>query len=134
MRRVLTAMAVLLTGVVVTQFFLAGAGSVDRSGDFYDLHRIGGSVAGPLALFTTVLAALVKAPRRTIVLAALATLLSSLQFVIAGISDEFEGDRGGALVFGLHAIDGMILMAVAVMLVRSTRDLTARVTDAATST
>jgi cytochrome b561 len=127
MRKFFAVMATLLMVVVVVQFFLAAGGAFDSAPkeESFQPHRAVGSAILLLAVLVTVVAALARMPGRVIGLSGLVAGLAVLQFVIAAIARAF-GDTGststaGELVFGLHAVNGLAIMAVAGMIARQAR-------------
>jgi Family of unknown function (DUF6220) len=129
-RKVFAGLAALLVLVVVAQFFLAGSGAFDTApnDESFQPHRAMGYSIFPLALLMTVVAALARLPGRLIGMVGLVAGLTVVQVLIAVLARAFSdtGDASttvGQLVFGLHAINGLILLAMAVMLARRARAL-----------
>jgi len=82
-----------------------------------------------LAVVLTVVAALIRMPGRLIGLCGLAAGLAVLQPVIAVIAKSF-GDAGdttaaGQFVFGLHAVNGLIILSVVRVVLQQARELPA---------
>ncbi|MEU6008155.1 DUF6220 domain-containing protein [Streptomyces sp. NPDC047453] len=118
MRKAFAWLAALLMLAVVAQFFLAASGAFDTAPDdeSFKPHRALGYGIVLLAVVLTVVAALARMPRRLIGLSGLVVGLGILQPVIAVIAEAF-GDSGdtttaGRLVFGLHAVNGLLMMSV----------------------
>src|SRR5262245_34483009 len=127
MRKVFTGLANLLMLVVVAEFFFAASGAFgtgpDR--DSYRPHHALGYVIFLLPLVMAIVAALARMPGRLIGMAALVAGLTGVQVVIAKLARAF-GDTGdstavGQLIFGLHAVGGLGIVAVAAMIVRQAR-------------
>jgi Family of unknown function (DUF6220) len=131
MRRVFALLATLLVLAFVAQFFLAASGAFDTApnDESFQPHRALGYVIFLLAVLLTILAALVRMPGRLIGMTALVAGLTVVQVLIAVLARAFNdtGDSSttaGQLVFGLHAINGLIVLAVAGTVVRRARALT----------
>ena len=112
----------LLLGAV--QIFLAGLGAfridnLNVSGDTaFAPHRAVGFAMGGVALFIVLLALLARAGTRAVVLSAVLFLLAFLaQSVLASLADH-------SVVFGgLHALDGLAILAIAAFLYLSAHRL-----------
>lgn len=131
MRKAFSGLAGFLMLAVVVQFFLAGSGAFDTepNEEAFRPHRALGYVILLLAVVLTLLAALVQMPGRIIGLSGLVVGLTILQPVIAVLADSF-GDSGdttlaGRLVFGLHAVNALIIMGVLRLILQQSRALTA---------
>ncbi|GAA1881109.1 DUF6220 domain-containing protein [Asanoa iriomotensis] len=118
MRKAFAGLAALLMVVVVVQFFLAGSGAFDDApvDEAFKPHRSLGYLTVALAIVLTLAAAVARMPGRVIGLSGLVAGLALLQPVIAVIAKGF-GDEGtttaaGQFAFGLHAVNGLIIMAV----------------------
>jgi hypothetical protein len=116
-RKVFVIIAGLLLAVVVIQFFLAAMGAFERprTEDSFAPHRMLGWAVPILALLTTGAAALARAPGRLIGLAALPIALGVMQALIRVFADMLgvAGDTtslAGAVVFGVHGVNGLIIM------------------------
>jgi asparagine N-glycosylation enzyme membrane subunit Stt3 len=139
MRRSFVALATLLMLMIVGQFFLAAMGAFDPGAkeEAFAPHRVLGYVILLFAVVLTVLAAVARLPGRLIGLTGLVGGLVLLQAVIASVANAL-GDPGvtsssaGKLVFGLHAINALIIFGVAEEVRRRTRELTRRLTETAT--
>jgi FtsH-binding integral membrane protein len=129
MRKVFAGLAVVLLLVVVAQFFFAatGAFSTAPNDESYRPHHALGYVIFLVPLVMTVVAALARMPGRLIGMPALVAGLTSVQVLIAVLARAFgdEGDSNalGQLIFGLHAVNGLAILAVAGMIVRQARAL-----------
>jgi cytochrome b561 len=124
MRRAFTGLAVLLPLAVVVQFFLAASGAYDPAPteESFQAHRALGSAIILLAVLVTVAAAAARMPRRLIGLCGLTAGLAAVQIAIseaAGLADA--GTTAGDLVFGLHAVNGLAILAVAARIARQAR-------------
>jgi hypothetical protein len=130
MRRVFALLATLLVLVVVAQFFLAASAAFDTApnDESFQPHRALGDGIVVFAILLTIVAGLARMPGRLIGMTGLVAGLGILQLVIAVIAKAF-GDSGdtsttaGNLVFGLHAINGLIILAVAGTVARRARAL-----------
>ncbi|MPZ61284.1 MAG: hypothetical protein GEU93_08305 [Propionibacteriales bacterium] len=130
MRKTFAVLAILLMLAVVTQFFLAASGAFDTApkDESFQAHRALGYGILLFAVVLTLIAAVARMPGRLIGMTGLVAGLTLVQGVIRAIASAF-GETGdstttaGQLVFGLHAINGLIIMAVAGMIVRQAREL-----------
>ncbi|GLW99627.1 DUF6220 domain-containing protein [Microtetraspora sp. NBRC 16547] len=121
MRRVYVVLAGLQLLAVLAQFYFAGVGAFDKpqSGDSYAMHGTIGMMAIPvLSLLATVVATLAKAPGRLIGLSItpLGLVVVQMLIIILGRAlDDATGDTTTAslAVLGLHAVNGLGVMAVA---------------------
>jgi hypothetical protein len=131
MRRSFAGLATLLMLAVVVQFFLAASGAFDTApnDESFQTHRALGYGIVLFAILVTVVAAMARMPGRLIGLSGLVAGLAVLQGVIAAIAKAFDdtggGSTAGELVFGLHALGGLAIMAVLGMIVRHARELSA---------
>jgi hypothetical protein len=130
LRRVFALLATLLVLVVVAQFFLAASGAFDTApnDESFRPHRALGYVIFLLPVVMTIVAALARMPGRLIGMAALVAGLTVVQVVIAMLARAFDDTGGtsttaGKLVFGLHAVNGLIILAVAGTVARRARAL-----------
>ena len=129
MRKVFAGLATLLTLAVVAQFFLAASGAFDTAPneESFQPHRALGYGIVLFAVLMTLVAALARVPGRLIGMTGLVAGLAVLQGVIRAIASAF-GDTGdsttaGQLIFGLHAVNALVIMAVAGMIARQAREL-----------
>jgi hypothetical protein len=113
----------LVAGAV--QIFLAGLGvfhlhayGLDATAGDSALtpHRTLGFAMGGLAIFILVAALLARAGRQAIILAVLlAALTTVVQSLLAGLADDH------AVYGGLHALDGLAIIAIAALLLYQAR-------------
>ncbi|MGH3647647.1 MAG: DUF6220 domain-containing protein [Micromonosporaceae bacterium] len=127
MRKVFAGLAILLMVVVAAEFFLAASGAFNTAPkeESFQAHRALGYLILLFAVLMTLVAALARAPGRLIGMAALVAGLVVVQSVIRGIASAV-GDTAataGQLIFGLHAVNGLVIMAVVGMIVRQARQL-----------
>ncbi|NUR26916.1 MAG: hypothetical protein HOV83_13915 [Catenulispora sp.] len=120
MRKAYAGLAVLLTVLVVAQFFFAASGAFGAAADShsYDPHHALGYVIFSVPVLLTAVAALGRLGGRAIWLPLVIAGLVSLQVVIAEIAKGLDG-TAGALVFGLHALGGLAIMGVTGVIVRT---------------
>src|SRR5262245_53565577 len=129
MRKVFAGLAILLMLVVVVQFYLAASGafSTAPNDESFRPHRALGYVIFILPVLMTIVGALGRLPGRLIGMAGLIAGLTVVQMVIAQIAKAFgdtdDSTTAGQLVFGLHAINGLAILAVVGMIVRTARTL-----------
>jgi hypothetical protein len=117
MRRAYLTVLGLLIAALVVQLYLAGVGAFDRPRDdgSFALHRFTGMVVFPvLILVATALAAANRLPGRLIGLTLLPLGVVILQALIGVVARVFDADTGGStltgtLIFGLHALNGMVV-------------------------
>ncbi len=130
MRRVFALLATLLLLTVVAQFFLAASGAFNTApnDESFQPHRAFGYMIILIAALLAIVAALARMPGRLIGMTALVAGLTVVQVLIAVLARAFNdtGDSSttaGQVVFGLHAINGLIVLAVAGTVVRRARAL-----------
>lgn len=112
MRKAFAGLATLLLLVVVAQFYFAASGGFSTGPDraAYRPHHALGYVIFLLPMAMAVVAALARMPRRLTWLAVLVTGLATVEVVIAKVAMASSSAVGG-LVFGLHAVCGIALLA-----------------------
>jgi Family of unknown function (DUF6220) len=136
LRRVFAGLAILLMLAVVAQFFLAASGAFDTAPneESFRPHRALGYVIFVLPVLMTIVAALARMPGRLAGMAGLVAGLVVVQVVIAQVAGAFgdtdDSTTAGQLVFGLHAVNGLIIVALAGRILRQARALSgSAVTD-----
>ncbi|MEV0810402.1 DUF6220 domain-containing protein [Micromonospora sp. NPDC050200] len=120
LRKVFAGLAALLALVIVVQFFLAASGAFDTApkDESFQIHRSLGYVILLFAAVLTIVAALTRMPGRLIGMTGLVAGLVVVQVLIREFATAL-GDTGGTsttagqLIFGLHAVNGLIILAVA---------------------
>jgi cytochrome b561 len=130
MRKVFAWLATLLMVLVVAQFYFAayGAFSSAPNDESFAPHRAMGYAIFLLTVVMTIVGALTRIPGRLIGMSGLVAGLGALQVVIAVLARAF-GETGditttaGQLVFGLHAVNGLAIMAVVGSVLRQARAL-----------
>jgi hypothetical protein len=130
MHKAFTGLATVLLLAVVAQFFLAASGAFDTApnDESFQTHRALGYGIVLFAILMTIVAAIARMPGRLIGMTGLVAGLAVVQGVIRAIAKAF-GDTGdttttaGRLVFGLHAVNGLVIVAVIWMIVRQSREL-----------
>lgn len=130
LRRVFAVLATLLALLVVAQFFLAASGAFNTApkDESFQPHRALGYGIVLFALLLTIVAALARLPRRLIGMTGLVAGLGIGQGLIAAAADAFNGagdtsSTAGTLVFGLHAINALAILAAAGNAARRARAL-----------
>ena len=127
MRKIFGALAALLMLAVIVQFFLAGSGAFDSApkDESFQPHRALGYGILLFAVVLTLIAALARMPGRLIGMTGLVAGLVVVQAVISAVAGAV-GDTGdstvGDLIFGLHAVNGLIILAVVGMILRQARE------------
>jgi hypothetical protein len=124
MRKAFTGLAILLLLAVVAQIFLAASGAFDTAPneESFQPHRALGYGILLVAVLTTLAAAVARMPGRIIGMAGLVAGLALVQSLIRVVAKAF-GDTGGQLVFGVHGVNALVIVAVTVMIVRQAREL-----------
>jgi len=129
MRKLFASLTGLLMAAVVVQFFLAGMGAFDSAplDESFRPHRTLGYLIVLIALLAVLAAALAKVPGRLVGRTALVLGLTLLQPVIAGVAHAVGGSGGstttaGQLVFGLHAVNAVVIMALLASALRLGRE------------
>lgn len=99
--------------LIGVQFFLAGYGALGAgdTAESFSLHIMGGRLIAVVALLGIVFAALARAGGKLVGLSAGVFGLVLLQSVIAVVS--VGGTTAGQIIFGLHAINALMIMGVA---------------------
>jgi len=130
LRKVFAGFATLLILAIVVQFFFAASGAFDTApkDEAFQPHRALGYVTLFIAILTTIVAAVARVPGRVIGMTGLIAGLIVVQAVIRMIADAFNttGDASttaGKLIFGLHAVNGLVIMTLAGTVVRRARML-----------
>lgn len=136
MRRFFAGLAALQMLAVVAQFFLAASGAFDTApnDESFQAHRMLGAGVVLIAVLVTVVAATARMPGRLIGMSGLVAGLAVVQFVIKAIAGALDGTGGsttaGELVFGLHAVNGLAIVAVTGRIIRQARQLARPATTA----
>jgi heme A synthase len=129
MRTAFTGVASVLMLAVVAQFFLAASGAFDSAPneESFQPHRVLGYGIVLLAVLLTIVAAVARMPGRLIGLSGLVAGLALAQGLISALAKAFDGTgdtttTAGRLVFGLHAVNALAIMAVTSMILRQARE------------
>jgi hypothetical protein len=134
MRKAFTGLANLLMLAVVAQFFLAASGAFDPApnDESFQPHRALGYGILLFAVVLTIVAAVARMPGRLIGMTGLVAGLALVQGLIRAIAKAFgdtsDTTTAGQLVFGLHAVNGLVIVVVIGMIVRQARQLSRSVT------
>ncbi len=124
MRKAYVTLTALLLVSVVVQFYLAafGAFTEPANDSQFFLHQMNGRIVLPvLCLLCIAAAALARAPGRLIGFTAIPfglLVLQTVLFVVAGLTgwtDE-KSNVAGQVILGLHAVNGLCILAVTVLL------------------
>jgi hypothetical protein len=122
----------LLGAAVLVQFYFAAVGAFDRpqDDDSFSLHSLTGMGVIPLlSLLATGAAALARAPGRLIGLTILPLGLTLVQVLIIVVGNVVSGGSddnttpAGLAILGLHAVNGLAIMAVVGLINRRARAL-----------
>jgi hypothetical protein len=127
---VFAVLASVLVLLVVTQFFLAASGAFNTApnDESFQPHRALGYGIVAFAILVTIAGALGRMPGRLIGMTGLVAALGVGQGLIRAIAAAFNGASGastaaGTLVFGLHAVNALAILALAGAVARRARAL-----------
>jgi Family of unknown function (DUF6220) len=130
LRKVFAVLASLLPVLLAAQFFLAAFGAFDTGGkdQAFEPHRSLGYIIIYYAVLLTIVAAVARMPGRLIGMTGLVAVLGVVQSLIGTIADALNGPgdsstTAGKLIFGLHAINGLAIIGVAVAVAQQARVL-----------
>ncbi|MGI5128032.1 DUF6220 domain-containing protein [Pseudonocardia sp. CA-107938] len=126
MKKVHTVIAGSLMLAVIVQFYLAAAGAFDRSPteEAFAGHRGLGYVILLLAVVVTAVGAIARMPGRLIGLSGAVAALVVLQILIKEVATAIgDGTGAGVYVFGLHALNGMLIVGLSGTTLRTSRRL-----------
>jgi hypothetical protein len=135
MRRVYVVVQGLVVVALVVQFYLAAVGAFDRpqTDDSFALHSENGMLVIPvLILLATLAAALARAPGRLIglTIAPLGLLVVQVLIVVLGNAvaggDQDPTSADSLAILGLHAVNGMVMIGFAAMVLGRARALPAK--------
>jgi len=125
-RRAFAVLAVLQLLIVLAQFYLAatGAFSARPNDEAFEPHKALGYVTFVVPVGMAIVAAAGRLPRRLTGLSALVAGLVTVQVIVAKIAESL-GDDGaaGPLLFGLHGLVALVIVAIVGDLARRSRDL-----------
>jgi hypothetical protein len=128
-RKTFAGLAALLLLVVVAQFYFAATGAFNPApkDEAFRAHLALGWVVFFLPVVMTIVGALARMPGRLIGFAALVAGLASVQVLIAALARAAGDDStAGQLIFGLHAVNGLLILAVSGLLLRQAYPLSRR--------
>jgi hypothetical protein len=127
-RKVYFGLSVALLAAVALQFYFAAVGAFAKpqSDSSYGLHSINGMMVIPLlSILATVAAAVARAPGRAIglAIAPLGLVVVQVLIIVAGkaFSDGDATTPVALVIYGLHALNGLAIMAVAGTNLRASR-------------
>lgn len=139
MRKVFAALTTLLMLAVAAQFFLAAMGAFDTApkDESFQPHRAVGNGILVFAVALTLFAAVARLPGRLIGMTGLFAGLVLLQSVIREIATALGDVSGststaGELVFGLHAVNALIIATVGGAILHRARELASSPSTAGT--
>ncbi len=137
MRKVFALLVTLLELVVVVQFFLAAKGAFDSAPreEAFALHRTLGYTIVLLAVLLALAAAFLRMPGRIVGLTGVVAGLTVLQPVIRAVAvavgqDGTTTTTVGELLFGVHAVNAMVIMVMLASVERLAREGSDRAPDA----
>ena len=141
MRRVYVGLTGLLLLAVVAQFYFAAVGAFTKpqTDGSFALHDLTGMLIIPvLSLLATLAAAIARVPGRLIGLTILPLGLVVVQVLIIGLGKALSNTDGaehttaaGLAIMGLHALNGLAIMAVAGTVFARARGMSSRRTPVA---
>ncbi len=127
MRKVHFILSALLLAAVVLQFYLAGVGVFSMPEDeLFTLHTTNGRIALPVLMLLNIVAAALARGRTLryalglVGLLALQTVIFVIAIATTG-SNPFEDTvitTAGTVILSLHALNGLVILGVTVLLVR----------------
>ena len=133
-------LSALVLAAVVLQFYLAGVGVFSMPEDeLFGLHTTNGRIVVPILLLLNIVAAALARGRTLryalglVGLLALQTVIFVIAIVTTG-SNPFEDTvitTAGTIILSLHALNGLVILGVAVLLVRKAYALAFRAPAAA---
>ncbi|MBB4931159.1 hypothetical protein F4561_001979 [Lipingzhangella halophila] len=129
MRKVFAGLAIIMMLVVVVQFFLAASGAFDTApnDESFQAHRALGYGIVLFAVVLAVIAALARVSGRLVALPGLVAVLAVVQAVIGVVANMSAGAGGsamvGQLIFGMHAVNGLAIIAVVGLIVQQAWEL-----------
>jgi len=126
MKKVVTGLASLLLLAIIAQFFLAAMGAFNSkpTDEAFAPHMALGYAILVLAVVTVIAAAAARMPGRVTGYAGLTLLLVVVQILIAEVSKGIgDGSTVGQLIFGLHGINGLLVMGAAELVQRRSRQI-----------
>lgn len=132
MRKAYLVVTTLLVVAVIAQFYFAAFGVFGSTGDdgMFTGHQVIGSYVIPaLSLIAFVFALIARAGGSTVGLSILPLGLIVVQILLFIIAEALTGSSpegptlGGAIILGLHALNGLAILTVAVVLFIRAREL-----------
>jgi len=118
LRRAFALLAALLVLAVVAQFFLAASGAFDTApkDESFQPHRGLGYGIVVFAILLTIVAALARMPGQLTGMTGMVAGLGVVQILIKAtadaVNDTGAAGTAGKLVFGLHAVNGLTILAL----------------------
>jgi hypothetical protein len=125
-RRAFAVLAALQLLIVLAQFFLAatGAFSAKPTDEAFEPHKALGYATFTVPVVMAVVAAAGRLPGRLTRLSALVAGLVTVQVIVAKSAEALGGDgTAGPLLFGLHGLVALVIVAVVGDLARRSRHL-----------
>ncbi|MER7083302.1 hypothetical protein SAMN02982929_00172 [Saccharopolyspora kobensis] len=126
MRKVFAVLAALLLLAVIVQFYLAASGAFDAAPieESFEPHRLLGNVVLGYSVVLTVFAAVARVPGRLIGMTGLVAGLVLVQSLIREVANALgDASSAGHLVFGLHAINGLVIVSLIATIARRARQI-----------
>ena len=131
MRKVYVVLSGLLVVSVVVQFYFAAFGvfTAPENDSQFILHQTNGRFVLPLlCLLCIAAAALARAPGRLIGFTAIPfglLILQTVLFVVAGLAgaSEEKTNLASQLILGLHAVNGLCILGVSILVFLARQDL-----------
>ncbi|MFI7549156.1 DUF6220 domain-containing protein [Verrucosispora sp. WMMD703] len=126
MKKLFAGLASLLLLAEVAQFYLAASGAFDSAPieEAFSPHRFLGYLILFSAVVLVVVSAIARMPGRVIGRTALVAGLVLIQSLIREVARSFgEGSETGHLIFGVHAVNGLIIVGATIWVVREARQI-----------
>ncbi|MBC6447523.1 DUF6220 domain-containing protein [Actinokineospora xionganensis] len=127
MKKAVSILATVLLAAIIVQFYLAASGAFDSAPkeESFALHRGLGNGILLTAVLLAIGAAIARFPGKLIGMSGLVAVLVLVQSLIREVSKSIAdgGSDAGNYIFGLHAVNGVIIMGITIMLVRTFRQV-----------
>ncbi|MGC5053369.1 DUF6220 domain-containing protein [Micromonospora sp. DT48] len=137
MKKLFAGLASLLLFAEVVQFYLAASGAFDTAPieESFSPHRFLGYSMLAFAIVLVGVSALARMPGRVIGRTAVVAGLVLVQSLIREVARSFgEGSEAGHLIFGVHAVNGLVIFGVTLWVVRQARQIAWQPTESSTET
>ncbi|GIJ24443.1 DUF6220 domain-containing protein [Micromonospora lutea] len=126
MKKLFAGLVSLLLLAEVVQFYLAASGAFDSAPteEAFSPHRFLGYVMLLFSVVLVVVSAIARMPGRITGRMAMVAGLVLIQSLIREVAKSFgEGSETGHLIFGVHAVNGLLIVGTTLWLVRQARQI-----------